>query len=236
MKITPDDIRSQRFPVNLVRGLNPEEVFAFLEDVADAYEELGTAHDSLMERLTTLQVEIQARSAGPFSLDRTGNGLREMEAQAESVKPARERGAATPGHLEVLRAAALREVEALLHDAQAEAHAVIESAKEWQAATLRDEEAARARLQVEADSLLTGAIAKADFLTADARNEEAALRAEIERLSQSRLQLIDDIGGTLDTFHHWLATVDPRGRAGGWHEGEPSNGDAVNSSNEAREG
>ena len=32
--MTPDDIRSQRFSTRLLQGLSPEEVSAFLEDVA----------------------------------------------------------------------------------------------------------------------------------------------------------------------------------------------------------
>jgi cell division septum initiation protein DivIVA len=138
----------------------------------------------------------------------------------------------------MLRAAALREVEALLHDAQAQAHTVIEGANEREAAMLRDAETAKARLQIEADSLLAGAMAKADSLMAEARDQEATIRAEIERLIQSRLQLVDDIRGTLDTYDQWLATVDPRGRGRGWRDGEVSNGDhdAVAASDEARVG
>ena len=126
----------------------------------------------------------------------------------------------------------------MLHDAQAQAHTVIEGANEREAAMLRDAETAKARLQIEADSLLAGAMAKADSLIAEARDQEATIRAEIERLIQSRLQLVDDIRRTLDTYHRWLATVDPRGRDRGWHDGEVSNGDhdAVAASDEARMG
>ena len=35
--MTPDDIRSQRFSTRLLQGLSPEEVSAFLEDVAEAF-------------------------------------------------------------------------------------------------------------------------------------------------------------------------------------------------------
>jgi DivIVA domain-containing protein len=238
--MTPDDIRSQRFAVQLVRGFRPDEVSGFLLDVADAYEDLQMMNASLMERLKALEAEVQLCSAPPLSSARAGQSLRDAEAQVESVaKAARAPEAAASGHIEMLRAAALREVEALLHDTQAQAHTVIEGAKEREAAVVRDAETAKARLQIEADSLLAGAIAKADSLMADARDQEATIRAEIERLIQSRLQLVDDIRGTLDTYHQWLATVDPRGRGRGWRDGELSNcddHDAVDSSHEARVG
>ena len=38
MRITPQDIRQQQFTVRTFRGFDPQEVDAFLEDVADDYE------------------------------------------------------------------------------------------------------------------------------------------------------------------------------------------------------
>src|SRR5688572_8401538 len=128
--MTPDEIRSQRFAVQLVRGLSPDEVSAFLEEVADDYEDLQAMNASLMQRLKALEAEIQVCSAHPVSSARAGKSLRDAEAHGESAKAAREREATASGHIEMLRAAALREVEALLHDAQAQAHTVIEGAKE----------------------------------------------------------------------------------------------------------
>jgi hypothetical protein len=54
---------------------------------------------------------------------------------------------------------------------------------------------------------------RAASLTTEAREEELAIRKEIDRLTQSHIQLLDDMRATLNTFHEWLATVDPRGRA-----------------------
>jgi len=237
--MTPDEIRSQRFSVQLVRGLSPDEVSAFLEDVADAYEDLQAMNASLMQRLKALEAEVQMNSARPLASAWSGKSLCDTETHAESAaKAVREREAVASGHIEMLRAAALREVEALLHDAQAQAHTVIEGAKEREAGMLRDAETVKARLQIEADSLLAGAMAKADSLTADARDQEATIRAEIEGLIKSRLQLVDDIRGTLETYQQRLATVDPRGRGPSWRDGGLSNGghDAVASSDEARVG
>ena len=183
--MTPDDIRSQRFGARLLRGLSPEEVTAFLEDVADAFDDVQKTNASLTARVKVLE---------------------EKETSASS-------------HIEVLRAVALQEVEALLHDAQAQAQALIDGAKEGEAAARRDAEAAQAQWQREAEDLVADATARAESLTAAAREQEAAIRGEIDRLTQSRLQLVDDVRATLDTYHQWLATIDPRGRARGRREG-----------------
>jgi hypothetical protein len=140
-----------------------------------------------------------------------------------------EKETSASSHIEVLRAVALQEVEALLHDAQAQAQALIDGAREREAATLRDAEAAKAQRQREAEELVAEATARAESLIVAAREQEAAIRNEIDRLTQSHLQLVDDVRATLDTYHQWLATVDPRGRARGRRE-------AVGSSDEVRVG
>jgi DivIVA domain-containing protein len=201
--MTPEDIKSQRFGVRLLRGLRPEEVSAFLEDVAEAYGDLQKWNTELMDRVEGLQKEIQAATA-----------------------PGKEASAST--HIETLRTATLREVEALLHDAQGRAQALIDGAKESEAAILREAEAAKARMQLEAEELIKAS-----------REQEASLRSEIARLDESRLQLVDDIRAALDTYQQWLATVDPRGRARGRREAlEMSNGgdESVSTSDEVKAG
>jgi DivIVA domain-containing protein len=214
--MTPEDIRSQRFASRLLHGLSPEEVSAFLEDVAEAFGNIQNANASLIERVKVL------------------------EAQAESLlSAAREREASASSHIEVLRTAALREVEALLNGAQARAQAVLDSAQERDAAMRQDAETMKARAQIEAEELVAVAAVQADSLLAAAREQEATIRQEIDRLTLSRLQLVDDIRSSLDTYHQWLATMDPRGRARGRREAiERSNGDLdnVGSADEARVG
>jgi hypothetical protein len=48
---------------------------------------------------------------------------------------------------------------------------------------------------------------RAESLVATARDEETAIRKEIEGLSESRLRLIDDVWATLETYQQWLATA-----------------------------
>ncbi len=210
--MTPDNIRSQRFGRRLLWGLTPEEVSAFLEDVADAYDNAQKWNATLTARVQELQTEIQALET-------------------------RETSAST--HIEVLRSATLREVEELVHDAQARAQTLIDEAKESATAMLREAEAAKARMQIEAEEHVAKATDRAESLIMTAREQEAAIRSEIDRLTQSRLQLVDDIRADLDTYQKWLATVDPRGRARGRREAlEMSNGDdeSVSASGEARAG
>jgi len=98
--MTPDDIKSQRFGVRLLRGVRPEEVSAFLEDVAEAYGDVQKWNTELMERVEGLQNELRALTA---------HG---KEASAST-------------HIETLRTATLRVVEALVHDAQGRAQTLI---------------------------------------------------------------------------------------------------------------
>jgi DivIVA domain-containing protein len=206
--MTPDDIRSQRFATRLVRGLSPEEVSAFLEDVAEAFENVQRANAGLASRVKMLEDEIHALSA-----------------HETPVPVLRDTAAPATNHIEILRAATLREIEALLHDAQTQAQTIIDGATEREATLLREGEAARAQSQREADELLAGAAARAAALVAAAQDDEAALRAEIARLSQSHVELVDSIRTTLDTYHQWLATIDPRGRSRGRRETFEAAGD-----------
>ena len=212
--MTPEDIKSQRFGVRLLRGLRPEEVSAFLEDVAEAYGDIQKWNFELFDRGESLQKEMQAM---------TGQG---KEAPAST-------------HIETLRTATLREVEALVHDAQSRAQTLIDGAKESEAAILREAEAAKARMQIEAEEHVARATEQARSLIMAAREQEATLRSEIARLDESRLRLVDDIRAALDTYEQWLATVDPRGRARGRRETrELSNGgdESVSTSEQSKAG
>jgi DivIVA domain-containing protein len=195
--MTPEDVRSQRFTSRFLGGLSSEEVVAFLEDVAEAFDEVQKTNAALTARVTELEAQLQSRPA--------------PEQPSADEQPA-------SSHLEVLRAAALREVEALLRDAQAQAQTLLESANERDAATQRDAEAMRARVRIEAEEVVAGATATAEALVDAAREQEAAIRGEIDRLTQSQLELVDDVRKTLDTYHQWLTTIDPRGRARGRRE------------------
>ncbi len=237
--MTPDDIRSQRFSTRFLQGFSPEEVSAFLEDVAEAFDEAQKTGTSLTARVKELEDNLRAVAVRPATPP-PPDTLREVEAQAESMlRAAQQKQASASSHIELLRTAALQEVEALLHDAQDQAQALVEGARERQVTTLRDAEAAKARLQADGEEIVAGATARAEAVIAAAKEQEAGIRDEIDRLTQSRLRLVDEIRGTLDTYHGWLASVDPRGRARSRreeHETLNSSSEGVGAPDEARAG
>ncbi len=55
MRLTATDIRQQQFAVRLFRGFDPQEVDAFLEEIADDFEELGRENHLLKEQLVALE-------------------------------------------------------------------------------------------------------------------------------------------------------------------------------------
>ena len=200
--MTPEDIRSQQFNTRLLHGLSPEEVSAFLEDVAEAFANLQETNRALTTQVDVLEAELQSRTASPAPTP-----------VAEPIADSPARDVAGVASIESLRANMLKEVEALLHNAHTQVNSLQETAAEREAEILRGAEAIRARTQAEAEKLLEQARAEADALIAGAREQETSIRDDIERLTQSHLQLVDDVRATLDTYHRWLASVDPRGRA-----------------------
>jgi cell division septum initiation protein DivIVA len=235
-----NDIRCQWFGAQLLLGFNSKQVLAFLDDVAEAYDDLQKTNTTLTTRLKVLEAEILARDARETQVVPPPEVLHDAEAQAESMsKTAKEKETTATTHIEMLRAVALQEVEALLHDARAQAQALIDGAREREAAALADVEAARARQRREAEDLVAEATSRAESLIVAAREQETAIHNEIERLSQRRLQVVDDVQATLDTYTQWLETVDPRGRAQGRRKAlgtSNGGGDGVGFSDEARAG
>jgi DivIVA domain-containing protein len=240
--MTPEDIRSQRFSTRLLHGFSPKEVGAFIEDVAEAFGALQKTNASLAARLKAVEGAGRSLLAPepPPTHPPVDQALRDAESQAESViRAAGEKEAAALRRIELLRTTAVQEVEALLHDARKRAQALVDEATERHAAALGEAEAAKSRLQLEAERYMAEATERAASLTTEAREEELAIRKEIDRLTQSHLQLVDDMRATLNTYHEWLATVDPRGRARGRRDAFEMSGTSSNGldlSDELKEG
>jgi cell division initiation protein len=55
MRLSAMDIRQQQFAVKLIRGFDPQEVDAFLEEMADDWDELGKENNLLKGQLVTLE-------------------------------------------------------------------------------------------------------------------------------------------------------------------------------------
>ena len=67
MRLTATDIRQQQFAVRLFRGFDPQEVDAFLEEMADEVEELTRENALLKEQL----VQLEEKSKGAEGREKT---------------------------------------------------------------------------------------------------------------------------------------------------------------------
>lgn len=204
------NLRARRFGRRLLWGLNPEEVAAFVDHVADA---LDTAHRVNIQRarqIRLLEREVQALTAKHTSVT-PSDALEEAAPHAtHTIGEAVETDAFATNRLQSLRTATLQELQALIHDAQARAQATLDAADERAAAMLREADALKSQRQQEAADLVAEATVTADAIVRNARQEESALRQEINRVAESRLRMLDDVRGTLDACRTWLDTVDPR--------------------------
>lgn len=209
-RITSHEIRARRFGRRLLWGLQPDDVTAFLDEVADSMDAAHKLNLEMGTQLRLLQEEVlTSASSSPPDSGRQGDVPGTSNADAEgNDAPAGRR-------LDALRATALQEVEALLHDAQSRAQALCEAASQRADAIVREAEMLKAQSEREADDAIARARATAESIVAAARDEEAAVRQEIERLRERRFTLFDELRATLDLCDEWLATVDPRRRAPG---------------------
>ena len=209
--MTAFEIRTRRFGRRRFGGLDPEEVAAFLDDVAEAlyvaqmrYIE-STTHlrmvESELKALTTQQAPVPPSHASSAADQQTTSIGRHDE--YEDNAPAASR-------LEVLRSTALQEVEALLHDAQLQAQAFTDAAHERAAMIVREADALKSQREKEADQLVAEATATAESILVTARDQERSLRSELALLAEGRLRMLDDVWATLNGCQEWLSLVDPR--------------------------
>ena len=71
MRLTPMDIRQQQFAVKLLRGFDPQEVDAFLDEMADSWDELVKENDLLKGQLGTVEDRLRALEAPEKTLQET---------------------------------------------------------------------------------------------------------------------------------------------------------------------
>jgi cell division initiation protein len=147
MRITPQDIRQQQFTVRTFRGFDPQEVDAFLEDVADDYETKLKECQLLKEQVAALE----ERQRGVLELERTlQDTLVTMQRLADEVKAAAHREA------EEVRAAARQESELIVREAELRGEKGIEAARAEEARVRADIQALkRIRRQLAGDFAAT---------------------------------------------------------------------------------
>jgi cell division initiation protein len=71
MRLSAMDIRQQQFAVKLIRGFDPQEVDAFLEEVADDWDELLKENNLLKDQLATVEERLKAIEAREKTLQET---------------------------------------------------------------------------------------------------------------------------------------------------------------------
>ena len=194
-------IRSRRFGRQLLWGLRPAEVTAFLDEVAEALQTAQQLHIEKAAQVRLLEDQVQARPVTQAAV--APSDASHAERHATDDAPAASR-------LEILRSATLQEVKALLHDAQTRAQALIDAAQERAATVLREAEALKSQRQHEAEQVVAEAAVTAESILVTARDREASLRQELDRIAESRLRMIDDLWATLNGCREWLTAVDPR--------------------------
>ncbi len=120
MRISPNDIRQQQFTVRMFRGFDPQEVDAFLEDVADDYETLLKDSQLLREQVAAQE----ERSRGVGELERVlQDTLVTTQRLADDLKAAAKREA------EDIRTAARHEAELIVREAELRGDKTVETAR-----------------------------------------------------------------------------------------------------------
>jgi cell division initiation protein len=118
MRVSPTDIRQQSFTVRLFRGFDPQEVDAFLEDVAEDLEFAIKENTALREQLTAMEER--------------------MRAVGEREKILQETLVATQRVTEEMKEAAKREAGLHLREAELQGEKIVESARGEEARILND--------------------------------------------------------------------------------------------------
>ena len=109
MRITPHDIRQQQFTVRMFRGFHPQEVDAFLEDVADDYE-------ALLKENALLKEQIAAQ-------EERARGVTERERTLQDTLVTTQR------LVEEMKNNARREAELILREAELSGEKAVEAAR-----------------------------------------------------------------------------------------------------------
>jgi cell division initiation protein len=117
MRMTATDIRQQQFAVRLFRGFDPQEVDAFLEEMADDVDELTRENALLKEQL----VQLEEKSRGVEGREKT---LQETLVTTQKIAEEFKENSRREAEL-VLREAHLR-AEKFMQDAREE-HAKLTS-------------------------------------------------------------------------------------------------------------
>ena len=134
MRLSAMDIRQQQFAVKLFRGFDPQEVDAFLEEVADDWEELVRENNLLKDQLATLEEQKKATDEQNKSLQQT---LIVAQKMAEEFRESSRRAA-----------------DIVLREAQLQAEKLLEESRQEQTRVLGEVAALKQQRRQVAEELL----------------------------------------------------------------------------------
>ena len=109
MRITPHDIRQQQFTSKMFKGYDPQEVDAFLDDVAEDYE-------SVLKDVALLKEQMAAQ-------EERSRGVTEREKSLQETLVTTQRLA------EEMKTAARREAELIVREAELRGEKAVEAAR-----------------------------------------------------------------------------------------------------------
>lgn len=135
MRLSAMDIRQQQFAVKLFRGFDPQEVDAFLDEVADDWEELGKENNLLKDQLTSLEEQKKATDEQNKTLQQT---LVVAQQMAEEFRESSKRAA-----------------DIVLREAQLQAEKLLEEARQEQTRLLVEVAALRQQRRQVSEELLS---------------------------------------------------------------------------------
>jgi cell division initiation protein len=157
MRLTPLDIRQQQFSVKMFRGFDPQEVDAFLEDVAEDYEAVLKENALLKEQLGAHE----ERSRGLLDAERT---LKETLVTTQKIA-------------EEIREQARRDAQLLIREAQLQGEKLVEEARAEEA-RIRSEIKQLRRTHRQLIEELRAAVERYQRLLSDEAELEADLRED----------------------------------------------------------
>ena len=134
MRLSAMDIRQQQFAVKLFRGFDPQEVDAFLEEVADDWEELVRENNLLKDQLATLEEQKKGMDEQNKSLQQT---LIVAQKMAEEFRDSSKRAA-----------------DIVLREAQLQAEKLLEESRQEQTRVLGEVAALKQQRRQVAEELL----------------------------------------------------------------------------------
>ncbi len=119
MRLSAINIRQQQFAVKLIRGFDPQEVDAFLDEMADDWEELLKENDLLKSQLVTVEEQKKVMEEQKKAIEEQNKTLQETLIVAQKMA-------------EEFRDSSKRAAEVVLREAQLQAEKLLEEKRQEQ--------------------------------------------------------------------------------------------------------